>query len=268
MFQDKKHKFMIDGFLKSNLDIAKKEIRKDFDMVFIVDGAEGSGKSIFAMQMAYYLDRTFSLDNIAFTPDQFKKKIINAKKYQAIVFDEAFSGLYSRNAMSYVNISLVSMLAEIRQKNLFIFIVLPTFFDLDRYVAIWRARALFHVYLKDGFTRGQFLFFNSNRKKNLYMKGYKVYGYGFEKANFYGKFGGYCVVDDAEYRKLKLKNLRTYAKNSNEVNWIKQRNILVKLCLDKKIANQYEIAKIIGCSNRQIGRITKEMFEIGATRTP
>ena len=87
MFQDKKHKFMIDGFLKSNLDIAKKEIRKDFDMVFIVDGAEGSGKSIFAMQMAYYLDRTFSLDNIAFTPDQFKKKIINAKKYQAIVFD-------------------------------------------------------------------------------------------------------------------------------------------------------------------------------------
>jgi len=261
VFKDKKHKYMIDDILKENLDIVKKEIKKDFDMVFIVDGMEGAGKSIFAMQLAYYLDNTFDLDHIAFTPDQFKRKIVNAKKYQAIVFDEAFSGLYSRNAMTYVNISLVSMLAEIRQKNLFIFIVLPTFFDLDRYVAIWRSRALFHVYLRDGFTRGNFLFFNSTRKKNLYMKGYKTYSYGVEKSNFYSRFSGYCVVDEKEYKKLKLKNLRTYTNKFGTERFIDQRNLLIKACCDKKLFTQYELSKIIGCSSRQIRGILREMRE-------
>ena len=259
MFEDKKHKFAVDGILKENLDIIGKEIRNDFDMVMIVDGMEGSGKSLLAMQLAYYLDHTFGLDNIAFTPDQFKKKVIEAKRYQAIVFDEAFSGLYSRNAMTYINIQLISMLAEIRQKNLFIFIVLPTFFDLDRYVAIWRSIALIHVYLTEGFTRGSFLFFGSNKKKDLYMKGYKTYNYRAEKSNFYGQFRKYWVINKKEYEKLKLKNLRTYANKFGSAGVMEQRNKLIKACSDKKTFTQRELGKIIGGSTRQIGRILREL---------
>lgn len=262
MFEDKKHKFAVDGILKENLDIIGKEIRNDFDMVMIVDGMEGSGKSLLAMQLAYYLDHTFGLDNIAFTPDQFKKKVIEAKRYQAIVFDEAFSGLYSRNAMTYINIQLVSMLAEIRQKNLFIFIVLPTFFDLDRYVAIWRSRVLIHVYLTDGFTRGRFLFFNSSRKKVLYMGGYKSYNYNVTKANFYGSFGKYWAVNENEYKKLKLKNLRTYSNKFSSEKLIIQRNKMIYVILKKKLMNSEELAAVNGCSSRQIRQISKEMKEM------
>ncbi len=249
----------MDGILKDNLDTVKVEIRNDFDMVFIVDGKEGAGKSMFTFQIALFCDPTFNLDHIAFTPDQFKEKVVNAKKYQAIVFDEAFSGLYSRNAMTYINIQLISMLAEIRQKNLFIFIVLPTFFDLDRYVAIWRSISLIHVYLTEGFTRGSFLFFGSNKKKDLYMKGYKIYNYRVEKSNFYGSFHKYWVIDKKEYEKSKLKNLRTYANKFGSESAIEQRNKLIKLCCDEKILTQRELGKIIGCSDRLIRQILREM---------
>ena len=67
--------YYIDGIHKENLDIAKKEIKNDWDMLFCYDGPEGSGKSVKAMQDAYYCDPTLSLDRICFTPQEFKKAI-------------------------------------------------------------------------------------------------------------------------------------------------------------------------------------------------
>ena len=124
-------RFYIDGYLRKNLDVCKKVIKKDWDMMLAVDGDEGGGKSVFAMQIAKYLDEDFGIDQIAFTPEEFMKKVLAAKKYQAVIFDEAYSGLSSRGTMGRVNKMIVRMLAEIRQKNLFILIVLPSFFDLD-----------------------------------------------------------------------------------------------------------------------------------------
>ena len=42
----------MDGFLKRNLDEAKRVIKKDWDMVFVIDGYEGSGKSVLAQHCA------------------------------------------------------------------------------------------------------------------------------------------------------------------------------------------------------------------------
>ncbi len=113
--------------LKTNLDLAKGAILKDWDMVFIVDGAEGSGKSVIAQQIGFYCDPSLTLDRIVFTAEDFKKAVLSANKYQCVIFDEGYAGLSSRQAMSDVNKSLVAMLMEIRQKNLFIIIVLPSF---------------------------------------------------------------------------------------------------------------------------------------------
>ena len=93
----------IDPWLRTNLDAAKKIIRQDWDMIFVVDGMEGSGKSCLAQQMAYYCDPTLNLDRITFKPKEFVNSIVKAKKYQAIIFDEAYGGLSSRSAMSEVN---------------------------------------------------------------------------------------------------------------------------------------------------------------------
>lgn len=214
--QTGQHEFYIDGYLKSNLDIARNVIQKDWDMLFIVDGSEGSGKSVLAMQAAAYCDPTFTIDRVVFTPGTFRNAIINAKKYQAVLYDEAYTGLSSRATMSMINRTLISMLAEIRQKNLFVFVVMPCYFDLDKYVALWRSRGLIHVYCGEGFQRGYFAFYNTDRKKDLYINGKKFYSYSKPKANFYGRFTNFYPVDEAEYRKKKKESLIDREKRAEE----------------------------------------------------
>lgn len=205
----------VDGYMQQNLDHAKDAIKADWDMLFLYDGYEGSGKSVKAMQDAYYCDSTLNIDRICFTPSEFKKAVMNAKPYQAVIYDEAYTGLSARATMSHINRTLVSMLAEIRQKNLFVFVVMPTFFDLDKYVALWRSRALIHVYTH-GFKRGYFKFYNLSRKKDLYINGKKFYNYGKPEPNFIGRFTKFYPVDQEEYKKKKLHSLQEREKKREE----------------------------------------------------
>jgi len=203
-FEGTDHEYYIDGYLKDNWDMAKKVIKDDWDMLFVYDGMEGSGKTVKAMQDAFYLDPDPKLlDRYAFSPGQFRKAILSAQPYQAVVYDEAHSGLNARAAMSMINRNLISMLTEIRQKNLFVFVILPTFFDLDKYVALWRSRALIHVYTSTNMQRGYFSFYNASSKKMLYMKGKKLYKYGVQKPNFIGRFTNHYPINELEYRKRK-----------------------------------------------------------------
>lgn len=216
VFEGTAQEYMMDGYIKTVLDTAKSVILKDWDMIFAIDGPEGSGKSVFAQQLAFYCDPTFTVDRIVFTPKELRLAVVSAKPGEAIIYDEAYTGLSSRAAMSIINRTLVSMLAEIRQKNLFIFVVMPTFFDLDKYVALWRTRGLFHVYTGDNFERGYVAFFNIDRKKLLYINGKKYYSYGDPKANFVARFVDHYTVDKDSYRRKKLGSLTEREKNAAE----------------------------------------------------
>lgn len=210
------HEYYMDGYLKAAFDIAKKKIKDDWDFVFVYDGMEGAGKSVKAMQDAYYCDPTLDFTRYAFSASQFRRAIGSAEKFQAVVYDEAHSGLNSRAAMTMINRSLVSMLTEIRQKNLFVFVLLPTFFDLDKYVALWRSRALIHVYTSDDFDRGFFAFWNIDRKKNLYLLGKKLYSYTGVKPNFVGRFTNHYCLDETQYRALKAEALKKREKSQDD----------------------------------------------------
>lgn len=208
--------YYMDGYLKTNLDTAKTVIKKDWDMVLCVDGAEGSGKSVLTQQCAYYCDPTLTIDRIVFTPSDLRKAIQAANKYESVIYDEAYTGLSSRATMSMINRALISMLAEIRQRNLFVFVVMPCFFDLDKYVALWRSRALIHVYTGKKFERGYFSFYNTENKKSLYIQGKKYYTYAKPKPNFYGRFTNHYCVDETAYRKKKRESLLTREKQQEQ----------------------------------------------------
>lgn len=246
--------FYLDGYLKENLDTAKNVIKSDWDMVFIVDGQEGAGKSVLAMQCGYYCDSTLNLDRIVFTPYEFRQAIITAKKYQTVIYDEAYTGLSARATMSMINRTLVSMLAEIRQKNLFVFVVMPTFFDLDKYVALWRSRALLNVYTGDNFQRGFFKFFNKTKKKDLYINGKKFYNYNKPESNFIGRFTNFYPVDIEVYKKKKKNSLieREKKREETQVRMEMQNAIFERMMsLDEKVLEKIPIdvrAKIIGIS--------------------
>src|SRR3989304_1484455 len=116
-------------------------------------------------------DKVLTMNTMLYNKIQVAKEHISKKDY-----DEAYRGLSSRAAMSQINKLIVSVMMEMRQKNLVAIIVLPTFFMLDRYVAIFRSKGLFHVYQNKG-KRGYWLFYNENEKKLLYILGHKLMSY-------------------------------------------------------------------------------------------
>jgi len=273
-------KYYLDPKLKKNFDekLIPSLQEKDKDAVIVIDGQEGSGKSTLALQLGKYVDPTLNLDRVVFTAEEFRNAIYKAKKGQCIVYDEAFTGLSSRSSLSAVNRVLVSLMMQMRQKNLFVLVVLPTFFLLDKYVALFRTKALIHVYENKG-IRGYFRVYNRKKKKYLYLAGKQTYSYGSKKAGqfIYTKFKGrfhsrFALGDEkveAEYRKRKEKALKETEKNpmtAGQVKYREQRDIIMYLFRKITKMKYKEMSNLFGdydleMSDVQISRICAKFGE-------
>lgn len=195
---------------------------KDFDCVFVVSGRERSGKSTFARILggflASQLGTEFTIGNICITHEQLHKKIkemweknkdFNMKfRNTVLVLDEAHRGMSSSRALSEANLGLKDTFMEMGALGLVVIIVLPSYFMLERYFALHRARGLFHIYTH-GSERGYWAYFNEKDKKNLYLKGKKNLDMDCIKwPEFRGKFSGRAPIDLEEYNKLKSISLK------------------------------------------------------------
>ena len=220
-----------------------KVIEGNQDRLYVVTGREGSGKSTLAMQLAFILDPKFTLKNIVFTSSQFEQRIKTLPKYSVLIFDESFNGLSSKGAISKENKRLVQLLMMCRQRNLFIFIVLPSFFLLENYVAIFRSTALFNVMIsKKNFKRRHYKIYNYQKKKVLYLLGRKLMDYSKPRIakshRFYAKLPP--TIDNKAYDKKKAVSFEEKdVKKDEESNIIKQRaSFAIKL--HKKYGESYE----------------------------
>lgn len=209
-----------DDLLVENLSYFRNSVlTDDWDCLFIVDGREGSGKSTFAGQIAQHLDKDNSIDletQVAFTPDDFIKKALALPKGKAIIFDEARTGLNRRRSLSAANFKLTNFLAECRQLNLFIVIVLPYFHDLDQYIVGSRAQFLIHTRTKLNYKektreRGFYNFFNIAMMKRMFYDGrYAKYRSYLKNPGFRGRFSPHHVWNVEQYRRMKKEALAKY----------------------------------------------------------
>lgn len=249
--------FYLDGWLKQNIDRCKSVIKQNWDFVFIIDGKEGSGKSVLAQQLAFYLDPSLNLDRVVFSANQFKDAVENSQKYQAIVFDESYDSFTSREGASETSKQLISMMTQIRKKNLFIFVVLPSFFDLNRYIAVYRSILLLHVFHVN-FQRGYFYFYNAKKKTNLYLLARRTYNYSMEKPDFSGRFTPFRVLDTESYEKKKDAAFADFftrqkvsaiskisPKDTQKIKFDALREVALRLS-DEKIINKTNIARVLG----------------------
>lgn len=233
--------------------------KKDKDHVVIVDGYEGSGKSTFAMQLGRIVDPTLSLERICMTAEEFKEGIKKATRGQCVIYDEAVTGLSSSDAISKIGRLLKSMMMQMRQKNLFIIVLIPTVFELNRYAVLSRAKALFHIYERGG-NRGYFVGYNKKDLKKLYLKGKKSQSY-VVRSFFTGRFYGKYVVDEEEYRKKKEEALfLTELEDEPSNKYINQRNFWIKSYKKLSKKSYTELAEMakkegISISIAQISRI-------------
>ncbi|HJX50998.1 MAG TPA: hypothetical protein VJ438_06055 [Candidatus Nanoarchaeia archaeon] len=262
--------YYMEDRLKNSLD--KKVIpslhQKDKDFIICIDGREGVGKSVFSLQLGKYIDPTLNLSRVVFSPEDFREAILKAKKGECIVYDEAFTGFSSRASLSPINRVLVSLAMQMRQKNLCVIIVLPTIFLLDKYMALFRTRALIHVFESHG-RRGYFKLYNYRLKKLLILLGQKTMSYNNKlvrshfRGRFYGKFALGDEKVEKKYRKMKEQALADSEKTSMtsaQVRYRDQRDLSIYLL--RKITNLTydEISNLlldydISISTPQVGKI-------------
>ena len=258
--------FYLNERLHKRLDKIKEDLKKnDKDCFIALDGNEGSGKSTLALQIGKYVDPTLNLSRVVFTAEEFREAILKAKPRQCVIFDEAFTGLSSRASLSGVNRTLVSLMMQIRQKNLFVIMVLPTFFLLDKYVALFRSRALIHVYECSG-RRGYFKVYNQRKKKLLYLLGKATYSYSGAKwsvkTSFKGRFYGVFALGDKEmdkkYRTKKLQALEMTEKNpmsAGQVKYREQRNLILYLLRTTSKMTYQELSNMMGEYDLEISHV-------------
>mgnify|MGYP006401497775 FL=1 len=202
-------KFKLHERLKNKLDNIKMVQTKGWDATVLIDGIEGSGKSTLGLTCAYYLsDGKFELKDICTGSNDAIAKLDQVKEGGVLLIDEGSLLFSSSDAMRREQKQLIMILNVIRQKRIALIIVSPSFFRLNRYIAIDRTRFLIHVYTKQDLKRGRFLYFGQKKKNKLYELGKKSFNsYSKPRANWNGTFTDFNPFGE-EYAKIKKQSLR------------------------------------------------------------
>lgn len=261
----------LDETLKCNLDLGIELQHKDFDSIWFIDGGEGTGKTTLAIPLAYYVSpeerRHNLLDRVCINVDSADKVILESQQYDSIIIDEGYGGMASVGFMSKINRLLQRRFTEIRAKNLFVFIIAPSFMDINRYFAVWRSKCLLHVYAK-GKERGRACFFDEWKKRKLYILGkQQFYNYNCVPANFVFKFTDQLgtVIDKVAYIEKKRKaNLeKEEEKVLSEDDFKKEfiKKVLINNSKSESPLTQDQLGNVLGVSDRQIRRYNRDLLD-------
>ena len=255
--------FYIDKQIKKQLLKGQEAIRiAGQDRIYLITGKEGAGKSLLAIQLAYFVDNNLSLDDITMTADDFFDKVRTTTK-KVVIGDEIFAGLSSKGALTKENKRLVKLLIECRQRGLTIFLCIPSIFLLEKYVAIFRSHALFNVQISRRSYKNRFYkVYNYMNKKILFMAGHKYMSYSkpvlWKKHRFYGKFPPTIKKEDYENKKARAFKEIKGKEYNEDTKVMKQRDLIIT---DSKETNVY-ISKLfndhkVPMTPQSVGRIRK-----------
>lgn len=252
--------YFIDDNLYYNLKSSViPSVKNKFDSIFCISGMEGTGKSTFAFTLAHFIDPTFNLDRVVFSPEELMKVIDTAPPESAIVFDEAILALFSQDASNAMQNVLIKKFVTIRKKRLYIILVIPSIFLLRKYFAIFRTKFLLHCYTPDGITRGLFKCFGYNAKRKLYLLGQKMFDQAAVNEDFQGKFvdtEGF-FFDTNEYDQKKEIAIRNITNSLDERKILTPQNKQMIAERDLLILGFYQLFKY---SKEMLARFTEKQL--------
>lgn len=116
------------------------------NLLIIICGATGTGKSFSALTIAKLIDPTFTvLGRVVFTVEDFMELLNSGrlKRGSVVVWDEAGVGIPSREWYSISNKAINYVLQTFRHLNLCVIFTTPSFDYIDK-----QTRLLFHVYME------------------------------------------------------------------------------------------------------------------------
>lgn len=131
--------------MKEQLDKAKEKLRNDYDFFIANTGYEGDGKSTLGIECCLYVDPTFGIKRIVFTPEQFEEAFQKAKPYQAILVDEAVEIFGAKTQLRGQQFDNLKRVIQGRYKNLFVVLNVTNLFLLEWYISQERIRGLLRI---------------------------------------------------------------------------------------------------------------------------
>jgi len=269
----------VDGFLKTNLDFFGDRVALNWDFLGLSIGEEGDGKTTLIEQVCLYQDPNFSLQNCIFNVEQFNEAVEALPKGSAIIWDE--SDELDATNLRKVLLAVKRKFKRIRSKNMFIWLVTPTFFDLNKYFIMHRIQCMIRVYANE-LERGYFAFYSRHNMRKLYLKGKKEWNIYAHRHDFVGSFTkfpkGFPINQDEYEAKKDDATAQVMEEQQTNQQALKQyRQECVKRAYRLKeqkgsIKTQKDLAFMFKCSDRtirvDIGEIawdTKEEAETGTT---
>lgn len=224
----------MDGYLFNNLWRARENAKRyNGDIIYVVDGEEGSGKSTLNRQISMVLDDRFTEEQICYSTKDAIRLHFDLGKWRAINLDESKEDLDRKSTMSKKNKEFNNLLSQSRQLHKFLGVTLPSIYDLDKYVAEHRASFLIHCYKYKGSRPGYFEFYGKRAITKLFAKGYKFRNYPV-RASFYGRFPNHQVVDLDRYNEKKLEAIEKYREKSKpEIPYKIKQSIIKEFLTDR-----------------------------------
>jgi len=255
-------------------------LNSECDIVIVLDGKEGTGKSrnarIIGKYISYITKRPFNENNIHFDTISYIKTSEKSQKYTVNILDESRQALNNMRKMSGSNVFFTNWLSENRDKQQVHIIVLPAIHDLDTYISLWRMSLLIRS------LKGH----RKSKKSNSGWKLVRGYGYVYEnnkdlqKVLFNRKKHGYYSYPRPKYifnmpdqepftndelERYKNKKAEKRAEKYSDPD--NPRSSKVELAfktstldvISKNLYTQREWAKINNVSDATISNIMKEM---------
>jgi len=257
----KEHEFYMDEFLKRRLDTLKHIVyKKNWDGVILLDGLERVGKSTLGITIGYYLsDGNFTVNNICVDNDDAIRKIESFPNKSVLLVDEGSLVFSSKDAMKKEQKRLMKILNVVGQKNMIFIIILPSFFDLNKQIAIRRSKFLLHCYTNNSLQRGRFAYFGEDAKKKLYSVGKKnfdSYQYPKRSRNELGRFTDFNPLGQ-EYIDTKKRSLFSALHEEERATHIQQSEKIYSKIIDAVEQFQFPFkitqenkAKMLGISRK------------------
>jgi len=268
--------------LKIDIDILMDDVMVgEMDLVIILDGKEGSGKSYDGRLLGKYISTItktpFRVDNIHFSTEKYMNFSESMPKFTINILDESREALNKKRGMSKSNVNFTNWLSENRDKQQIHILILPAIHDIDSYISVWRMKLLIHKLLGHGkneknrsgyeLVRGYFKVYENNKDLQQVMHNKMKYGsYAYPRDYKYMRKIKYTEIF-TEQELIDYKNKKASERRAKYQEGLKKKDVkavkILNVLLEMGVS-QREIARKTGFSRDLIGdlaRINKEMAE-------